>query len=59
MKSLRWGMLLGVIGGAVLLTGCQSPIKILSRGEYDRLRQIEQLNKEQAALNSSLIGQVS
>ena len=54
MKNARWGLLLSVLGGVVLFAGCQSPIKVLSRGEFDRLKSAERLNNDQARLITAL-----
>jgi len=53
MMRFRWGLLVSLIGVVVLLSGCEG-FKIVRLGEYERLRGVERLNKDQAALITSL-----
>lgn len=55
MRIVRWGTLV-VVGVALLVSsGCSSlPWKIIDRDEYARLRSIERLNRDQAALISQM-----
>lgn len=54
MKGLRWIAVLSVVGGAILLSGCQTPMKWITRDEYDQLKRIERLNANQQTLITSL-----
>jgi len=53
MIRFRWGVLALVVGLAVVLSGCEG-FKIIRLSEYERLRGVERLNKDQAALITSL-----
>lgn len=55
MKNLRWGLLFVLVAGVFVSTGCNSMPKLLSRAEYDHLRSIERLNRDQGALMTALI----
>ena len=44
-----------LVGGVFMLGGCQMPFKVLSRAEFSRFRELEELNKKQGALISSLL----
>ncbi len=57
MKSVRLAWLASLVVAGVLLSGCQGPMKIISRSEFDRLRQAERLNQEQSAYITGLINE--
>jgi len=54
MKGLRWSVLLCVVGGVLLCTGCQMPFKVVTRDDYDGFMRLERLNTSQAQLLTSL-----
>lgn len=47
MKSLRWGLVVSMVGGALVLGGCQQAMQ-------ERIRTLEGLNKDQASIISQL-----
>ena len=55
MRSFRWGIVLLLVGGLFVLSGCQMPFKMLSRAEFENLRGLDELNKKQSAYISSLL----
>lgn len=54
MRGLRWSLLGVVVAGVVVLSGCQMPFKCISRAEFDRYVGLENLNKNQATIITSL-----
>lgn len=54
MKSMKWGVALSVVGGTLLLAGCQEPVKMVSAAQMENYRQLERLNEQQAAQITSL-----
>ena len=53
MKRFRWGVCLSLAVVVIMLSGCEG-FKFVRRSEYERLRSLERLNKEQAALITAL-----
>ena len=54
MKSSRWGLVVAVVLGVVVFSGCQMPFKCVSRAEFDNFRTLERLNSDQASMISRL-----
>ena len=53
MKCFRWGVALTLVAAMIALTGCEG-FKLVRRGEYEHLRDMEELNAQQASLISQL-----
>ena len=52
MNGLRWGVVVCVIGGVALMSGCGG--KWMSRADIDKINQERQLNDQQASLVTAL-----
>jgi len=58
MRSVRLAWLAALMVAGLFLTGCKTmPFRVISRGEFDRLRQAERLNEEQSAYITGLINE--